>query len=203
MAINVSSKDAARYQADAKRLIAKFDANNDGALDKTELSKFDGKDAWTTSTRIGSSDFVSRTTVYYDKYRGIKEEEFRSADVNKDNKLTQQEIYDAFLERTDRNKNGKLGFFEKMGNSVEGQFAKSWKVETDRKTTLDYDPLPRDYDRPTPPGSGYDRPTPPGSGYDRPTPPSSGSDRPTPPSSGSDRPTPPSSGSDRPTPPGL
>jgi hypothetical protein len=195
MAITLSPKDLARYQADAKRLIAKFDSNNDGVLDATEIKKFDGRDSWTTSTRIGSSDFVSRTTVYYDKYRGIKEDEFRNADANKDNKLTDQEIFDAFADKTDRNKDGKFGFFEKLGKSVEGQFSKSWQVETDRKTRVEYDPLPRDYNRPTPPSSG---------GYDRPTPPSSGGyDRPTPPSSGSDRPTPPSSGSDRPTPPGL
>ena len=59
----LSSKDLAKYQADAKRLIAKFDANNDGFLDLKETTKADGKDYWTYSTRIGDTDFVMRTTV--------------------------------------------------------------------------------------------------------------------------------------------
>lgn len=202
MAISgISAKDLARYQADAKRLIAKFDKNNDGAIDSKETTKADGKDYWTYSNRIGESDFVMRTTIYYDKFRGIKDTEFRAADANKDNKLSQEEIVDYFLETADKNKDGKLGFFEKR-KSLPGMFERSWKVEVDRQTRMEYDPLPRDYDRPTPPSSGYDRPTPPSSGYDRPEPPSSGYDRPTPPSSGYDRPEPPSSGYDRPMPPG-
>lgn len=168
----LSSKDLAKYQADAKRLIAKFDANNDGFLDLKETTKADGKDYWTYSTRIGDTDFVMRTTVYYDKFRGINETEFRAADANKDNKLSQEEIVNYFLDAADTNKDGKLGFFEKR-KTISGMFEKSWKLETDRKTRMEYDPLPRDYDRPTPPSSGYDRPTPPSSGYDdRPTPPS-------------------------------
>ena len=72
MAISgLSPKDLAKYEADAKRLIAKFDTNNDGVVDQKETTKYDGKDYWTYTNRIGSSDFVTRTTIYYDKYRGI------------------------------------------------------------------------------------------------------------------------------------
>ena len=204
-----SPKDRARYETSANRLIAKFDANNNGTVDQRETTKSGGKDYWTYTNRIGSSDFVTRTTIYYDTFSGIKDAEFRLADANRDNKLTKEEVLQSFLETIDSNKDGKLSFFERLGDSVNGHYEKSWKVETDRQSRLEYDPLPRDYDRPTPPSSGSDpyRPSPPSSGSDpyRPSPPSSGSDpyRPSPPSSGNSRPTPPSSGSNRPTPPGL
>jgi hypothetical protein len=176
----ISEKKLANYQASAERLIATYDANRDGLLDASEREAFLGQQVGTETTRTGDSDWVTRTTIYYDRFSGIKEAEFRRGDANQDGKLSRDELVDAYLARRDTNNDGRLGWWERFKayfNSLPRQFEDHWRVETKRESRLVYSPLPR----PTPPSSGIDRPTPPDSGSDRPTPPSGGDDRPTPP----------------------
>ena len=176
----ISEKKLAKYQASAERLIATYDSDHDGLLDSTENKKFLGRGAATITTRDGDSDWVTRTTIAYDRFSGIKDAEFQFVDANQDGQLSRDELVDAFLARRDTDKNGHLGWWERFKaffTSIPRQFEDHWQVETGRQSRREYSPLPR----PTPPSSGGDRPTPPGGGTDRPTPPSGETDRPTPP----------------------
>lgn len=189
----LSAKQTQQYLDEARKLIARYDRQNTGTIDEAEQPRYDGHTWNSFDTRINDS-YVMRTTTFYDRYTAIKGDEFRLADANRDNRLNDQEMLDAYLAERDSNHDGKLSSWEKFKMSfagLRGKYEKSWEVETDRQTQLVYDPRPV-YNPPSPrpvPPSANDRPTPP-SVNDRPTPPSVG-DRPTPPSTGS-RPTPPS-----------
>lgn len=217
----LKQKHINKAEDQAKKLIAQFDANNDGVLSQEELKEKEVRRYTTTDGGVRewyNEDYIKYTHTDKVDYDRIDADKFKTYDADKDGKLTADEMVEAFMKESDRNKDGKVGFFERwLGRlpSIDQIFKRSRTQITGQRTTTVYSPKPRDNDRPTPPGgsTGGDRPTPPGgsTGGDRPTPPggSTGGDRPTPPggsSSGSDRPTPPggssSSGSDRPTPPG-
>lgn len=207
----LKQKHISKAEDQAKKLIAKFDANNDGKLSGEELKEKEvRKYTTTTSAREWyNEDFIKYTHTDKVDYDRIDETKLKAYDADKDGKLTAEEMVKAFMQEADKNKDGKVGFFERwLGRlpEMDDIFERTRTAITGQRTSTVYSPLPRDYDRPTPPGgSDYwddynDRPTPPGGssgGYnDRPTPPggsSGGSDRPTPPggSSSGSRPTPP------------
>ena len=179
----ISDKKRAQYQASAERLIATYDSDRDGRLNASEREAFLGQRVVTRTSRVGDSDWVTRTTITYDRFGGIKEAEFRRGDANHDGLLSRDELVEAYLARRDTNQNGHLSWWERFKaffNSLPRQFEDQWQVETGRQSRLVYSPLPR----PTPPSSGIDRPMPPSGGSDRPVPPDGGSDRPTPPPAG-------------------
>lgn len=219
----LNASQLASYRTEAQRLIAKYDRNGDGKLDRTEAARpvSMGSDSYNFTNRI-SHDYVEVTTVYQDNYSKLDMGNAMMADKNGDGAVDADELVDSYLEQKDSNHNGSLSFWEKMGmgtGNFRGRLESSSSVETDRRTRTEYDPeidvvyvpstpIPPapDY-RPTPPPvvvNPYSPgPTPPAPNY-RPAPPSP-STRPTPPSiGGSTRPTPPSPGSSsRPTPPRI
>jgi Ca2+-binding EF-hand superfamily protein len=196
----LSSSQMQDYRNAAQRLVATYDRNGDGAIDRDEAQQQirTGSDSYSLTNRI-SNDYVERTTIFQDNFTRLSAGDIAAADRNGDGLVTADELVNAYLERKDSNHNGNLSWWEKLSTSIGGMrdmFQNNTSVETNRITTMEFDPI---YNPPvvvvvdpyspgpTPPRPNY-RPAPPDvSNPYRPTPPSVGG-RPTPPSV---RPTPP------------
>lgn len=176
----LTSSQQAKYLNESASVINRFDRNRDGAIDRSEAERYQGRFDSTYTTRTG--DFVTATTVTNDRFELLRSNAFAKVDANLDGRLTASEMTEAYLKDRDTNRNGVLSNWEKFKMSLSGvssMVTTSREEEVGRKSRTYYDPLPV---QPSPPPV-YDVPS-----YDRPTPPPVG--RPTPPSVG--RPTPPS-----------
>ncbi|MEB3196752.1 MAG: hypothetical protein VKP62_06060 [Candidatus Sericytochromatia bacterium] len=214
-----SFKNHGAYQRESEALVRRYDRNGNQALERDEVSRdhFLRRDVETTTNRV-SQHYVVATTREVERFVRIEVEAWRRADLNGDGRLTSDEMLKAYEQQRDRNGNGDLGFWERLGMSPR-DLANGLERFSSRERVVGrnyiYAPLPdieSDLDRPAPPRPDFDRPAPPSTGprpprpdLDRPAPPSTGPrpprpdfDRPAPPSS---RPTPPRPDLDRPAPP--
>lgn len=175
----------AKARKAAGNLMAKFDTNKDGFISQSESSRGAGISNSIYTERFSDS-YVWRTVVTYQNTQSIKD--FGRLDHNGDGRISADEVAQQAALDTDWNKDGKLGFFEKLFSTWSGKVngnTRTSQREIGRQRDLVYDPVQSD--RPRPPGvdTGSDRPRPPevDSGSDRPRPPEvdSGSGRPRPP----------------------
>jgi hypothetical protein len=197
-------KNYGAIRNEAEALVRRYDRNGDQALTQDEVGRerFLGRSFVTTTSRISSSHLMT-TTSEVERYARIDVDAWRRADMNSDGALTAAEVLDEYGRQRDRNGNGDLGWWERLGmgpNDMLYRLESFFNRERVVGRNLVYDPIP-DYDRPVPPRPDYDRPTPPRPDGSRPTPPRPDYDRPTPPRPDGSRPTPPRPDYDRPTPP--
>ena len=208
----LSASQMQDYRNAAQRLIATYDRNGDGAIDRDEAQQQirTGSDSYSLTNRI-SNDYVERTTIFQDNFTRLTPAEIALADGNGDGHTTADELVETYLERKDSNHNGSLSWWEKLSTSIGGMrdmFQSNTSVETNRTTQMEYDPVynppvivvdpygptpPRPNYRPAPPSVNTGGPTPPAPNYRPAPPPVNNPYRPAPPSSGgsSSRPTPP------------
>lgn len=172
----LSSSQIAALEREARNLVASYDRDRDGAIDRDERERFSGADSYTFSQRdYWNDDLVKLTTVYQNHYKGVRMDALQTADTNQDGRLIAGEMVEAYLADRDTNHDGNLSAWERFKmsfQSLTGQFERSWSVETHRSTRVIYDPLPyyeppSDPYRPAPPRVD---PRPPRDPY-RPTPP--------------------------------
>jgi hypothetical protein len=197
-------KNYGAIRNEAEALVRRYDRNGDQALTRDEVGRerFLDRSIVTTTNRISSSHLMA-TTTEVERYARIDVDAWRRADMNSDGALTSAEVLDEYGRQRDRNGNGDLGWWERLGmgaSDMRFRLESFFNRERVVGRNLVYDPIP-DYDRPAPPRPDYDRPTPPRPDYDRPAPPRPDSSRPTPPRPDYDRPAPPRPDSSRPTPP--
>ena len=150
----LSASQLADYRSEARSLVQKYDTNNDGRIDRREAQdrRSLGYDSSSYTNRI-SRDYVERTTIHQQIYGEIDTRALEKADRNADGRLDAEEMVEGYLQERDGNRDGTLGFLERLGTSVSGMinlFQNKSTVVVDRATRLEYSPQV-DYDRPTPP----------------------------------------------------
>lgn len=172
----LKAKDIAKAQAAAHALVSKYDTDGDGVLSGAELNERQTRTYQTVSRERLASDspWVRVTVTDKAEFRGIDASMVQRYDADRDGRLSEEEMVNAFMHEADRNGDGRVGFFERLFGwrlpAVDSLFERFRTAVTGQRSSYVYDPLPN---RPVPPG-GDDRPVPPGgnSGDDRPTPPS-------------------------------
>ena len=201
-------KNYGAYRREAENLVRRFDRDGNQSLSRVEVGRDHFHDSYTrTDSRRISSQFLEITSFEVDRYSRIEEKTWREADADGNGLVTADELLAEYGRHKDRNGDGKLGFWERVGMSagrMVGRLETFRVVERVLGRNLVYSPLPRvetDYGRPTPPRPDGYRPSPPRPDMDRPAPPRPDGYRPSPPRPDVDRPAPPRPDGYRPSPP--
>lgn len=172
----------AKARAAAGELMAKFDRNKDGFIQRSEMERDLGFSTSVYSDRMNDT-FVWQTAVTHQNFEHIHD--FAALDANKDGQISVEEVTEKTVLDVDDNKDGKLSWAEKAFSTWSGTVfgnVRSRSVEVSRDRKMVYDPLPQPV---APPSIPEDRPRPPSvspSLPDRPRPPAIEGGRTRPPS---------------------
>lgn len=139
-----SPDDRDRYAGKVDMLIAYYDRSRDHQIQGAESPCIYKHDAMDSDQRW-DGDWILRTRIYFDRYRGLKDGVFDQLDTNHDGAISHDEMVEGYLADRDTNADGALSLWERLKAMVltpSARFENKWVVETGRSQWYVFQPVP-------------------------------------------------------------